>query len=629
MAASFDKSLLERLAAGKKTSSGMASPAASELTLVRSRESSLDWTIGDEKKNTTSIDIEDVDVDEHGGSSGYSSYSEMQRTKQKARSARRRSPSLEPGALARYTRHIRSRAGVLTIAVAGLLLVASHFLHSHHRGTFSRIETPIRHIPYFSDKYDNGEAANGAWPLSTQHGPPSELCDICDCHAQPSFYGPKPEFSPWYPPRPRIQDVYPNEDTIDRNEYMRQTILDIYCARQHMTTAQSTKLVRRAGTHFEEMVAWNISGLEIGKRTIYLTTATSPNGKADVLRPQYFRRHGRSIRTWMAQQEELAKAKATHPEWQVVWVIAEDEVDIDPQVVRTLQRTGVSFVYYAYGLTRSWGNAQKNANMQVVHALSRPLDHGGILGHGPVYGLDDDNKILPELLSYLIKVDRLGVMPVGNLGADGFEAPIVNDLGEVVDSESLWMFRRFPFDFGGFSFNSSLLGTSISGPMFWKHQDFAGESEFFEQIVTNIKELEPLCGRQQEQECHVLWHNEPLVELEQLTDNEELAYVEKFGADKWFEELQRQLQEREVTRADWYEPPMGDWELVEEVFEEEDLGDNQEHDADPNEDASTSSSSSSSGSGSSSSSSSSLKTTRSEESSDSSEETSVESDEKS
>jgi hypothetical protein len=337
-----------------------------------------------------------------------------------------------------------------------------------------------------------------------------------------------------------------------------------------MTTAQSTKIVRRAGTHFDEMVAWNVTGLELGKKTIYLTTATSPNGKADVLRPQYFRRHGRAIRTWLAQQETAAAEAKKDTDWQVVWVISEDEVDIDPQIVRTLQRTGLSFVYFAYGLTRSWGNAQKNANMQVVHALSRPLDHGGIIGHGPVYGLDDDNKIVPELLSYLTRVDRLGVMPVGNLGADGFEAPIVNDLGEVVDSESLWMFRKYPFDFGGFSFNSSLLGTVVSGPMFWKHQDFAGESEFFEQIINNIKELEPLCGRQQEQECHVLWHNEPLVDMEQLTDNEELAYIEKFGVEKWYEELQRQLLERDQNRAEWYQPPVGDWEVIEEEVEEDD-----------------------------------------------------------
>ena len=340
------------------------------------------------------------------------------------------------------------------------------------------------------------------------------------------------------------------------NEFMRQTILDIYCARQHLDPYQALKLVRRSGSSLGTMMSWSLGNLEFGKPTIYLTTATSPNGKAGPLRPQYFRRSGRAIRTWIAQQE--AEAKSKHPGWQVVWIVAEDEVDIDPLVVRTLRRTGVPYIYFAYGLTRSWGNAQKNAVMQVVYALSRPEDKGGLLGAGPVYGLDDDNKMLPDLLGLLIRVDRIGIVPVGNLGADAWEAPVVDELGEIVESESLWQFRKYAFDFGGFSFNSSLLGTAISGPMFWKHNDFAGESEFMDQVIGNIRDLEPLCGRMQNQDCHYVWHNEPLTPMERMTDDEEIAYVKKFGAEKLFQVLGMENRESDALRADNYRPPNTD-----------------------------------------------------------------------
>lgn len=451
---------------------------------------------------------------------------------------------------------------LIVTAILGVLFIAYQLFsipstRTSHR-SIGRITDTGRdhHEPYFSDLYKNKEAGPGAFPLTLQSALPSDLCSICDCHATPGFYAPSVNYASELPPRPHVKDIYPGADSVDMNEFMRQTILDIYCARQHLDPYQALKLVRRSGNNLGEMMSWSLGGLQFGKPTIYLTTATSPNGKAGNIRPQYFRRSGRAIRTWMAQEETLARNM--HPGWQVVWIVAEDEVDIDPLVVRTLRRTGVPYIYFAYGLTRSWGNAQKNAVMQVVYALSRPEDRGGLLGPGPVYGLDDDNKMLPDLLSLLIKVDRIGIVPVGNLGEDAWEEPVVDELGEIVESESLWPWRKYAFDFGGFSFNSSLLGTAVAGPMFWKHNDFAGESEFLDQIIGNIRDLEPLCGRHQVQDCHYIWHNEPLTQIEMMTDDEEIAYVNKYGAEKLFQVLGFEDRENDQRKANQYQPPSND-----------------------------------------------------------------------
>ena len=405
--------------------------------------------------------------------------------------------------------------------------------------------------PYFSNMYEVGKAGPGVFPSNVQSSMTYDFCSICNCDTAPAFYSPSPVHASQFSPRPEVQDVY-GPKGVDINEFMRLTILDMYCARQHLSNQQALKLLRRSINHMEEMMSWSLGSLELGKPTIYLTTATSPNSKAGPIRPQYFRRHGRAIRTWMKQQE--TKAKEDHPGWQVVWILAEDEVDIDPQVVRTLRRTGIPYIYLAYGLTQSWGNAQKNAAMQIVYALSRSKEHGGLMGHGPVYGLDDDNKILSDILGVLTRVNRVGVFPMGNLGADGWEEPIVDEMGLVIESGSLWQpeERLYPFDYGGFSFNSSLLGTTISGPMFWKHTDFAGESEFLTQIIGNIKDLEPLCGRTPLQECHSVWHNEPLTEIEMMTDDEEVAYVKKFGVEQLFRMQQQQARDRDQRRAEEY-----------------------------------------------------------------------------
>lgn len=365
---------------------------------------------------------------------------------------------------------------------------ASTYLHGEHK-------------PFFADLYKENKATPGTFPLQLPTESHSNFCSICDCHATPTFYSPSQHSK--FAPRPLTEEIRPSRNTIDINEYARKTILDIYCAHVQLSYGQALTLLRNAHRDLGEVASWSLSGLDLGLPTIYLTTATSPNSNARALRPQYFRRHGKAIQSWLSQRK---------PGWQIVWVVAEDEEVIDPKISRMLRKSEVPYIYFAYGLTRSYGNAQKNAVLQMTYALSG--SNGGLLGHGPVYGLDDDNKMLPELLNVLTNVIRVGAFPVGNLGFTGWEGPILDDEGVIVDTESGWK-RKFSLDYGAYTFNSSLLGTLITAPALWKHTAYAGESEFLAQIAGNIRHVEPLCTK-----CRVVWHNEPLTDVEKIPDDE-------------------------------------------------------------------------------------------------------------
>jgi hypothetical protein len=87
-----------------------------------------------------------------------------------------------------------------------------------------------------------------------------------------------------------------------------------------------------------------------------------------------------------------------------------------------------------------------------------------------------------------------------------------DDNGKVVGGDSP-MLRKFPFDYGAYAFNSSLLGTVISRPSFWKHMSWAGETEFIEQIASNIEDVGHHAGDNSSRTAFVL-HNKPLTDEE-------------------------------------------------------------------------------------------------------------------
>lgn len=253
-------------------------------------------------------------------------------------------------------------------------------------------------------------------------------------------------------------------------------------------------------------MAWNVSGLVEGLPTGYVFTKTSSAaGKTGVQRPGYMQRH---IETFLEHQRVLT-AKGT---WfdgvpargrQTLWIIVEDGPELDEELVAVLAQARLSFIYFAFGPTRNFGNAQHNAAFGLIHALS---NSGTFLQNGPVLGVDDDAEIHPDLLQLIWKVKKVGIWPMGNLGPSGWEGPVFDNNGRIVEWAGGNTWRKYPIDNGAFTFNSTILGTHLlPSPAFWPTDTNGGESEFMEKLISSRDELEMLC-----RDCHVAWHNHPL-----------------------------------------------------------------------------------------------------------------------
>lgn len=176
----------------------------------------------------------------------------------------------------------------------------------------------------------------------------------------------------------------------------------------------------------------------------------------------------------------------------------------------------------------------------------------GFFGDGPVYNLDDDARILPELLIKLWRLRKAVVFQVGNLeiGPESArcrllrafrlqalvtelrvgEGPVYEN-GKVVSWSDAWSeaARVYPIDMNGFAINSSLIGPgrplsfrgfrsfSLSSALtalticftaqYIPFDAGAGESEFLEKIYPARADMEPLCKNTLSEKCYYAWHN--------------------------------------------------------------------------------------------------------------------------
>ena len=174
----------------------------------------------------------------------------------------------------------------------------------------------------------------------------------------------------------------------------------------------------------------------------------------------------------------------------VDWVVVEDSDAKSPELASFLP----SYAHHlCFGPTKDKGNEQRNLALHYIH--DKGLE-------GIVYNADDDNKYDPKLFDEIKKTKRLSVFPVGNLGPNDIERPILSD-GKFERWDAGWTERKFPVDMAGFAFNSNLLGL-LERP-FWTHRGVGGESELIEKFAESPEELEFLCeGCSQ---C-LVWHNE-------------------------------------------------------------------------------------------------------------------------
>lgn len=176
------------------------------------------------------------------------------------------------------------------------------------------------------------------------------------------------------------------------------------------------------------------------------------------------------------------------------WIVVEDGDTPDPELETVL--AGWNTVYLQVGPTRDKGNIQRNLALEYIR--DHRLD-------GIVYSLDDDNLAYPALADELRKINKLGVVPIGNLGPDHVERPVIRS-GRLDRWNSGWADRKYPIDMGAFGFDSRLILDRPS-PI-WDHKGFAGETEFIDTLIASVDEIDF-------SPCHwnhicLVFHNEPL-----------------------------------------------------------------------------------------------------------------------
>ena len=119
--------------------------------------------------------------------------------------------------------------------------------------------------------------------------------------------------------------------------------------------------------------------------------------------------------------------------------------------------------------------------------------------------LINDNEYDIRLFDEIKKTKNLSIFPVGNLGPNGIERPIVKN-GKIIYWDAGWASRRFPIDMGGFAFNTKFLYIKKNNNnKLWDHNGIGGESEFISYITNDYSDLEFLCDN-----CNICYvkHNE-------------------------------------------------------------------------------------------------------------------------
>jgi hypothetical protein len=239
------------------------------------------------------------------------------------------------------------------------------------------------------------------------------------------------------------------------------------------------KLLVNYFTHPDSLLAYSVEGLRLDVPTLYMYTRSGPGGKlADPkLRIEYFSRHVDTVREF----DELVAKRGYHDgvtatDRQLIWIVVEDNAQIEPQLAEYLKNTSIrkqswllanwsdsdlttlvyftAYIYFAHGPTNWLGVAQWNAVDRAVDVLRNTF-----YADGPVINVDDDSRILPELLrrvwrvraraslaigccyhwkadTSVLQVKRAITWPVGNLGP---QCKLVYLTGAVLPADSLYL----------------------------------------------------------------------------------------------------------------------------------------------------------------------------------------------
>ena len=180
----------------------------------------------------------------------------------------------------------------------------------------------------------------------------------------------------------------------------------------------------------------------------------------------------------------------------LIWILCEDDNNIDIEINELLSMTCIRYKYLSFGPTKDKGNEQRNFCYEYI--VNNNIN-------GIIYNADDDNEYDIKLFDEIKKTKNISIFPVGNLGPNGIERPIIQN-GKILYWDAGWCSRRFPIDMGGFAFNSKYLYKKRSeNKKLWDYYGIGGESEFINYITNSDEDLEFLCDN-----CNVCYvkHNE-------------------------------------------------------------------------------------------------------------------------
>jgi hypothetical protein len=234
---------------------------------------------------------------------------------------------------------------------------------------------------------------------------PVRICKECKCDVPGSYAASKAFFLP-VPTTDKLRSVITKTRSFHEPallRYLSHTILlQSTLEGTFLNENAISELLTNHHTCPDALIAFNFEGLQLDRPTSYIYTRTGPGGKlADWTdRGKYMARQAKTINKHidMVNRDGYLDGSKAHDR-QLLWLVVEDESKMEGKLELLLRESGIPFIYFAHGPTRHYGKAQWNIVLKAIEVL-----RDGFFGNGPVYNLDDDARILPELLDKMWKV---------------------------------------------------------------------------------------------------------------------------------------------------------------------------------------------------------------------------------
>ena len=102
----------------------------------------------------------------------------------------------------------------------------------------------------------------------------------------------------------------------------------------------------------------------------------------------------------------------------LIWILCEDANSIDIEINEILSKSGITYKYLSFGPTKDKGNEQRNFCYEYI--VNNNIN-------GIIYNADDDNEYDIKLFDEIKKTKNISIFPVGNLGPNGIERPIIQN----------------------------------------------------------------------------------------------------------------------------------------------------------------------------------------------------------